>query len=250
LRIAGGPLHLPLLQAAMPTAPAQLAFLPPELWAEQLLAGCVDAVLVSVAGDAAGDPAVLWPPLQPPGVEAIGLGQRELVLLYHPAPLQRHSQLLQGQPQRGEPRGGRQRMGYLLPPPGAMPLLHRALEREDRLPLHSCGDLDHRSWLEQLRGELLLLPAHPAVLHLPGWCDAGLVLRQPLRPLIESLWLLLRRGEAERPGLAQLLQWWGGPQITRPQVEKRPRIRRWPGLGGLWRWRWGGGGGMGSGPGR
>jgi len=73
-------------------------------------------------------------------------------------------------------------MGYLLPPPGPMSLLLRALEREDRLPLHGCADLDHRSWLEQLRGKLLLLPAHPTVLHLPGWHDAGLVLRQPLQP--------------------------------------------------------------------
>ncbi len=189
-------------------------------------------MLVSVAGDARRDPAVLRPPLQHPGVEAIGLGQRELVLLYHPAPLQRHSPLLQGQPQ-----GGRQRMGYLLPPTGAMPLLHRALEREGRLPLHSCADLDHRSWLEQLRGKLLLLPAHPTVLHLPGWRDSGLVLRQPLKPLIESLWVLLRRGEAQRPQLAQLLQWWGGPQLTRLQLRDRFSMRRWPRLGGLWRWR-------------
>ncbi|MCP9887861.1 hypothetical protein KBY96_07940 [Cyanobium sp. ATX 6A2] len=198
-----------------------------------------------MAGDASWDPAVLRPPLQHPGVEAIGLGQRELVLLYHPAPLQRDSHQVGGLPPLG-----RQRMGYLLPPPGPMPLLHRALEREGGLLLHSCAELDHRSWLQQLRGELLLLPAHPTVLHLPGWCDGGLVLRQPLQPLIESLWVLLRRGEAERPELAQLLQWWGGPQLTRPQLEKRPPIRRWPGLGGLWRWRWGGGGGMGSGPGR
>jgi len=230
--------------------PPQLAFRSAGDWAQHLLRGSVDAVLVSVAGDARRDPAVLRPPLEERGVEAIGLGQRELVLFHHPGPLQRDRQQVGASPQRHQPHWDRQRMGYLLPPPGAMPLLHRALEREDRLPLHSCAELDHRNWLEQLRSELLLLPAHPTVLHLPGWRDAGLVVRQPLQPLIESLWLLLRRGEAERPGLAQLQQWWGGPQLTRPQVEKRPRIRRWPGLGGLWRRRWGGGGGMGSGPGR
>jgi len=219
-------------QAAQPLVPPQLAFRSAAAWAKHLLRGSVDAVLVSVAGDARRDPAVLRPPLVHRDVEAIGLGQRELVLFHHPGPLQRDSQLV-GAPNHW----GRQRMGYLLPPPGAMPLLHRTLEREDRLPLHSCAELDHRSWLEQLRSELLLLPAHPAVLHLPGWCDAGLVLRQPLRPLIESLWLLLRRGEAERPGLAQLLQWWGGPQVTRPQCRERPRVgrMRWP--VGLWRWR-------------
>jgi len=225
--------------------PPQLAFRSAAAWAQHLMRGSVDAVLVSVAGDARRDPAVLRPPLEHRGMETIGLGQRELVLFHHPGPLQRNSQQV-GAP----PQWDRQRMGYLLPPAGALPLLHRALERDGRLPLHSCGDPDHRSWLEQLRGELLLLPAHPTVLHLPGWRDAGLVLHQPLLPLIESLWLLLRRGEAERPGLAQLLQWWGGPQISRPQVEKRPRIRRWPGLGGLGRRRWGGGVGMGSGPGR
>lgn len=220
-------------------ASPQLAFRSAAAWAEHLLRGSVDAVLVSVAGDARRDPAVLRPPLVHRDVEAIGLGQRELVLFHHPGPLQRDSRLVGDPPQRGQPHGGephwsRQRMGYLLPPPGAMPLLHRALEREDRLPLHSCAEPDHRNWLEQLRSELLLLPAHPTVLHLPGWRDAGLVLRQPLRPLIESLWLLLRRGEAERPELAQLRAWWGCSP-TRPSL-RRPAVRPWP--AGLLRWSW------------
>lgn len=213
-------------------------------------------MLVSVAGDARRDSAVLQPPLLRWGVEAIGLGQRSLVLLHHPAHLGTAKpkaqdeapcaeplcgQPLCGQPQCGQPRcgelfGGRQRMGYLLPPPGPTPLLHRALEREGRLPLHSCADLDHRNWLGQLWSELLLLPAHPTVLQLPGWCEAGLVLRQPLQPLIESLWLLLRRGEADRAELSQLLAWWGGPQLRRPQLRERPWL--WPRapLGRLWRW--------------
>lgn len=240
--------------AAVPLLRLQLAFRSAGEWAQHLLRGHVDAVLVSVAGDAGHDPAVLRPPLEHRCVETIGLGQRELVLFHHPGPLQRNSPQMGAPPQWGPPRwgqphgglphrgqhqgggrqGDRQRMGYLLPPPGALPLLHRALEREGRLPLHSCGDLDHRSWLEQLRSELLLLPAHPTVLRLPGWRDAGLVLHRPLQPLIESLWLLLRRGEEKRPELARLLQWWGSSP-TRPSL-RSPVARPWP--AGLLRWPW------------
>ena len=235
----------------MPLLRLQLAFRSAGEWAQHLLRGHVDAVLVSVAGDAGHDPAVLRPPLENRGVETIGLGQRELLLFHHPGLLQRDRQQVgappqwsqppwgqpqgrRGQPQGGQRQGDRQRIGYLLPPPGALPLLHRALEREGRLPLHSCGDLDHRNWLEQLRGERLLLPAHPTVLHLPGWRDAGLVLHQPLQPLIESLWLLLRRGEEKRPELARLLQWWGCPR-SRPSP-RSPGARPWP--AGLLRWPW------------
>ncbi|MCP9889327.1 hypothetical protein KBY96_15530 [Cyanobium sp. ATX 6A2] len=220
LRIAGDPLHLPLLQAAMATAPLQLAFLPPDRWAQRLLARSVDAVLVSVSGDARRDPAVLQPPLLRWGVDAIGLGQRSLVLLHHPAHLGRAhpmardqapcAQPLCGQPRWGEPPGGRQRMGYLLPPRQQMPLLHRALEREGRLPLHAGAERDHRLWLRQLTSEPLLLPPDLTLLTLPHWREAG---------------------------LAQLLAWWGGPQLRRPQQRERPRVRRWSGLGGLWGWR-------------
>ncbi|MGB5135863.1 MAG: hypothetical protein WBN89_11885 [Prochlorococcaceae cyanobacterium] len=197
--------------------------LPPDRLAEQLRAGSADAVLVSVAGDARRNSAVLQPPLLQWGVEAIGLGQRSLVLLHHPAHLGRAkpkpqdeapcAQLLCGQPRCDEPPCGRQRMGYLLPPRQQMPLLHRALEREGRLPLHGCAESDHRLWLQQLTSDPQLLPADLTLLPLPSW------------------------GEAERAGLAQLLARWGGTQLRRPQQRGRPWVRRWSGLGGLWGWR-------------
>jgi hypothetical protein len=115
-----------------------------------------------------------------------------------------------------------------------MPRLHRALQREGRLPIHGCGDQGHRLWLRRLTTEPRLLPARLTLLTLPCWRDAGLVVHQPLRPLNESLWLLLRRGEAQRPELARLLQWWGGPAIGRRPATPAPW--QWP--AGLPGWRW------------
>jgi hypothetical protein len=233
LRIAGDPLHLPLLQTAATVIPPQLAFLPPEQWAEQLLAGCVDAVLVSVAGDARRDPKVLLPPLQRRAVEAIGLGARALLLLHHPAHLQTAHPQQVGQLPCLLPRHDWQRRGYLLPTRQQLPLLHRALEGEGQLPLHCWAASDHRSWLQQLAAEPLLLPADLTLLTLPHWREAGLVVQQPLSPLTESLWLLLRRGEALRPQLAQLLQWWGGSRSRQAPLGPAGRLRpaelvRWP----------------------
>ncbi|MGL6132606.1 MAG: hypothetical protein ACRC1L_00180, partial [Prochlorococcaceae cyanobacterium] len=157
-----------------------------------------------------------------------------LLLFHHPAPLQRANPMPYGQPPCGEQRCGRQRMGYLLPPRQQMPLLHRALEREGRLPLHCCTEPDHRLWLQQLAHEPLLLPADLTLLTLPSWGDAGLAVKQPLRPLTESLWLLLRRGEAKRPQLAQVLQWWGGSRIRQAPLSPAG----WQQRSGLLRWPW------------
>lgn len=204
-----------------------------------LLAGRVDAVLVSVAGDARRDPAVRRPPPLQRGVEAIGLGQRPLVLLHHPGQLWRASQLVQDptawdeSPCRRAPCG-RQPMGYLLPPRASQPLLHRALQREGRLPVHSFSSQEHSCWLEQLAAEPLLLPAHLSLLTLPRWREVGLTVRQPLTPLTETLWLLLRRGEAQRPELARLLRWWGGSR--RRQTPRGPSVWQWP--AGPMRWWW------------
>ena len=87
--------------------------------------------------------------------------------------------------------------------------------------------------MQQLAAEPLLLPADLTLLTLPHWREAGLVVQQPLSPLTESLWLLLRRGEALRPQLAQLLQWWGGSRSRQAPLGPAGRLRpaelvRWP----------------------
>ena len=79
----------------------------------------------------------------------------------------------------------------------------------------------------------LLLPADLTLLTITPWRGAGLVPLRPLNPLVEALWLLLRKGEASQPPLRQLVQWWGGQGVPLPQAESRApqrwqRSLRWP----------------------
>ncbi len=78
LRLAGDPLHLPLLQAVLPTRPPLLAFRSADAWARCLLRRECDAVLLPQAGMAA-DPQTAQPPKLSralrSGVELIALGQ-------------------------------------------------------------------------------------------------------------------------------------------------------------------------------
>lgn len=241
LRLGGDPLHLPLLGAIRPGSTPQLAFHAPEQWAQRLLAHQLDLVLLSVAG-ASADPATSQPPLlakeEAAGVEAIRLGQRPLLLFHQP-----HASSWVRSTAQWPGNGGNNTMasgpinpptGYLLPPVTHSPLLHTTLTREARLPLHGCAACQPAHWLALLQLGTLLLPAHLSLLTIAPWRDAGLQPLRPLRPLSETLWLLLRRGEANDPALAELLEWWGSGAAAQPQAGKANTSRR---MRGPW-WRW------------
>ena len=72
----------------------------------------------------------------------------------------------------------------------------------------------------------LLLPADLTLLTIAPWRGAGLVPLRPLNPLVEALWLLMRKGEASQQPLRQLVQWWGGQGVPLPQAES-PAPQRW-----------------------
>ena len=104
--------------------------------------------------------------------------------------------------------------------------LHQLLEHSGQLPLYPCRSADPGRWLEQLVAAPLLLPADLTLLTITPWRGAGLVPLRPLNPLVEALWLLLRRGEASQQPLRQLVQWWGGQGVPLPQAES-PAPQRW-----------------------
>lgn len=249
LRTAGDPLHLPLLQTVHPLIGPQVAFRTPAQWARRLVAGSVDAVLVSVAGDPRQEPAAFLPRLEHPGVEAIALGRRPLLLLHYPgsaagaglsrldgdggvgagsaASCSASGAALGAEESRWPPRG------YLLPPRDHQPGLHQLLEHSGQLPLRCTSAADPAQWLAQLVAEPLLLPADLTLLTIAPWRGAGLVPLRPLSPLVEALWLLLRRGEASQPQLRQLAAWWGGQGVQLPPVDPPAERRQ-----GIWGWRW------------
>ena len=203
LRIGGDPLHLPLLQAAASPQPLQLAFRSPADWAARLRRDRVDVALVSVAGLAERAATVLPPTLghhQEAGVELLPIGRRPLVLLQHA----KHRSV-----------ADRQLTGWLLPPRHHLPLLHDQLSQQALMPLHPFAAKTPRAWLARLHRQPLLLPTHLTLLTLPGWRDAPLRCLHPPTPLLESLWLLVRRQDLERPDVLQLLDWWGGLRLLR-----------------------------------
>ena len=244
LRLGGDPLHLPLLGALRPGTPTQLAFHSPNAWAQRLLDNQLDLVLLSVAG-ASADPATSQPPPLKQelaaGVEAIRLGQRPLLLFHQPNAGARAGTRATAQwPANGVGTAMatgpiNPPTGYLLPPVTHSPLLHTTLSREARLPLHCCGASDPQHWLALLQLGTLLLPAHLTLLTLAPWRAAGLQPLRPLKPLSETLWLLLRRDEASEPALAELLEWWGGSPPQQPQSGKDTTITS--SMRGHW-WRW------------
>lgn len=202
----------------------QVAFRTPAQWARRLAAGSVDAVLVSVAGDPQQEPGAFVPRCQNRAVEAIALGRRPLLLLHSPGQDQDQ------QASRWPPRG------YLLPPRDHQPGLHQLLERSGQLPLHCSSAADPAQWLAQLRAQPLLLPADLTLLTIAPWRGAGLMPLRPLSPLVEALWLLLRRGEAGQPPLRQLAAWWGGQGVQLPLAHAVDPERRQGGR--RWRWWW------------
>ncbi len=113
----------------MPITPQALTFRTPTQWARRLVAGSVDAVLVSVAGDSRQTPAAFVPDFRNPAVEAISLGRRPLLLLHSPSLESSGNSALGpggGGAQRGA--GGNHRwppQGYLLPPRDHQPCLHQ-----------------------------------------------------------------------------------------------------------------------------
>ena len=215
----------------LPAAAPQLAFHSATAWAQRLTHGELDAVLLAVAG-ASQQQATRQPPRLARAlgqqVQAIALGERPLLLLHQPSTTT-HDAHRDSAPAAWSPRG------YLLPPQDHNPLLHRVLAAENRLPLHHCAATDPLPWLRQLAQQSLLLPAHLTLLTLPPWSQAGLIPLRPLQPLSETLWLLLRRGEANRPELRELLHWWGGPRLLQQPAGIAGTRRQ---LGPWWQWRW------------
>lgn len=181
-----------------------------------------------------------------PGLETIRLGQRPLLLFHQPSGRTRATATATAQwPANGSGHPAAAvpccpPTGYLLPPAAHSPLLHTTLAREARLPLHGCAASDPAHWLALLQLGTLLLPAHLSLLTLEPWRAAGLQPLRPLKPLSETLWLLLRRGESSDPQLAPLLEWWGGhPRSTPGQAPARRKP--WPsGIGWWWSGRRGG----------
>jgi len=234
-----------------PAAAPQLAFHSATAWAQRLTHGELDAVLLAVAG-ASQQQATRQPPRLARAlgqqVQAIALGERPLLLLHQPSGTSHdgHRDGCGCGCHQSEPGSSSLRhrdsapaawppRGYLLPPQDHNPLLHRVLTAENRLPLHHCAATDPLPWLRQLAQRSLLLPAHLTLLTLPPWSQAGLIPLRPLQPLSETLWLLLRRGEASHPALRELLHWWGGPRLLQ-QPDSSPangrQLRPW------WQWRW------------
>ena len=236
----------------LPAAAPQLAFHSATAWAQRLTHGELDAVLLAVAG-ASQQQATRHPPRLARAlgqhVQAIALGERPLLLLHQPSATTHHAHIDScgcgcGCHQNEHSSSLRHRdsasatwppRGYLLPPPDHNPLLHRVLAAENRLPLHHCAATDPLPWLRQLAQQSLLLPAHLTLLTLSPWGQAGLVPLRPLQPLSETLWLLLRRGEASQPALRELLHWWGGPRLhQQPEGIAGTGRQRGP----WWQWRW------------
>ncbi len=215
----------------MPSRPPLLAFRSADDWAERLLRHECDVVLLAHAGLAADAQTAQPPGLsseQESGVELIALGQRPLLLLHH-----------SGNSDCAAALDGAVRppQGYLLPPATHSPLLLQALATGSQLPVQHCAVAEPQIWLQQLVDHCLLLPAHLTLLTISPWREAGLLPLQPLQPLCESLWLLLRCGDSAHPEISALLQWWGGTgpinqRFSRPaSVRKRHWWPWWPGIG-------------------
>ena len=129
------------------------------------------------------------------GITAVALGTHPLVLVHAGC----HRQALE-QGSRGMP------WKLLLPAAEHQPLLWRDLERLGLLPLQECLAADAEGWLAHVQGELHLLPADLSLLEGRPWREAGLLAVPPPEPLAEKLWLLIRKGDAEQPQLAELIE--------------------------------------------
>lgn len=240
LRTAGDPLHLPLLNSIHPSVSPQVAFRTPTQWARRLVAGSVDAVLVSVAGDPKQALADFVPRCRNPAVEVIPLGRRPLLLLHNPS-LESSgdsapetgggsAQWEAGGNRRGPPQG------YLLPPRDHQPCLHQLLEHSGQLPLYPCSAAEPLRWLEQLAAVPLLLPADLTLLTMPpggvqAWCRCGRSARW-----WKPYGCCYARERPVQPALRQLVQWWGGQGVPRPQATGNSALQKQQ---GAWRWPWG-----------
>jgi hypothetical protein len=200
LRIGCDPLHCHLLT---PEVSAHLAWHPVARWSELLRCGALDAALVSVAAmaraagledarPASGRSSCPGPsgkrPLRVPGMAVVPLGRRSLVLLH----ANRQHCAANAEPIRK----ARQAWQLLLPPAVQQPVLWRQLEQLGLLPLQACKAGDWESLLQQLQAGPHLLPAHLSLLEAVPWLEAGLRAVPAPEPLEESLWLLVRSGEA------------------------------------------------------
>jgi hypothetical protein len=209
----------------MPSRPPLLAFRSADDWAERLLRRECDAVLLAHAGLAADVHTAQPPGLSrelKSGVELIALGQRPLLLLHHSGNSDREA---------APHPAARPPQGYLLPPAARCPLLLQALATGSQLPVQHCAASEPQIWLQQLADHCLLLPAHLTLLTISPWREAGLVPLQPLQPLCESLWLLLRCYDSSRPEFSALLQWWGGARPCNQPFSRVTSARKrhwWP----------------------
>jgi DNA-binding transcriptional LysR family regulator len=203
VRIGCDPLHCHLL---VPEPPGLMAWHSLSRWGELLREGAIDAALVSTAGmatDEVGADAEITGghrsgsgPCFDRGsggdaVALLPLGSRPLVLIHAPTgPCTRDQ----------SPRPWQ----LLLPPADHQPQLWRELQRLDLLPLRDCSADDYESWLQALLQGPHLLPAHLSLLEEPPWREAGLKAVPPPEPLEESLWFLVREGEAGLPTIEAL----------------------------------------------
>ena len=192
MRLGCDPLHRHLLPAEAVVLPAWQPF---EGWCELLREGELDAVLISLAAMAATG--LLQQPADiGPGIKAVPLGRRPLVLL--------HGQGLHTAADRDLNPRVRRAWQLLLPPAAHQPLLWRQLRQLGLLPLQRCHAATPEALLQELSNGPFLLPAPFELLELAPWRDAGLRAVPPPEPLEERLWLLVRQGEQTRATIGDL----------------------------------------------
>jgi hypothetical protein len=173
------------------------------------VAGELDAALISIAslsldktldspalqGEYPAAELLAQSALAASGISAVALGTLPLVLVHagcHRQALEQGSRVMPWK--------------LLLPAAEHQPLLWRDLERLGLLPLQECITADAEGWLAHLQGEPHLLPADLSLLEGRPWREAGLLAVPPPEPLAEQLWLLIRKGDAEQPQHAELIE--------------------------------------------
>jgi hypothetical protein len=203
LRVGVDPLHAHLLPPATSRLVVEphLAFWRASDAVRQLKTGCLDAVLLPLAGmvgpseppepPALSAAAALNPSLGDPEVVAIALATGALPFL-----VAAHHLVGSGAP-AGALSSANTRPAplpcpeVLLPPASHQPLLHADLRRQGLLPLRSHDSLDPSTWVDLLQRTRLLLPAPCSLLGHSPWREAGLIALPPADPLWEALWLLV-----------------------------------------------------------